>query len=74
MLTFLLYFLTLAPTITWEHDGYDGGDLTTAAYTLGIPHPTGYPTYMLVGHIFAQLPVGDVAYRLNLLSALCMPL
>ena len=74
MLTFLLYFLTLAPTITWEHDGYDGGDLITAAYTLGIPHPTGYPTYMLVGHIFAQVPVGDVAYRMNLLSALCAAL
>ena len=74
MLTFLLYFLTLAPTITWEHDGYDGGDLITSAYTLGIPHPTGYPTYMLVGRIFAQLPVGDVAYRMNLLSALCSAL
>jgi hypothetical protein len=68
-LVFLLYAYTLAPTITWEHDGYDAGDLITAAYMLGIPHPTGYPTYMLLGKVFTLLPFGDVAYRMNLLSA-----
>ncbi len=68
-LAFVLYAYTLAPTITWEHDGYDAGDLITAAYTLGIPHPTGYPTYMLLGKAFTLLPFGDVAYRMNLLSA-----
>ena len=74
ILCFALYWVTLAPTITWQHDGYDGGDLITAAYTLGIPHPTGYPTYMLLGHLITQLPLGDVAYRMNLLSALCAAL
>jgi len=74
VLVFLLYLLTLAPSITWQHDGYDAGDLITAAYSLGIPHPTGYPTYMLVGHIFTRIPVGDIAYRMNLLSALCAAL
>ena len=74
ILCFALYCGTLAPTITWQHDGYDGGDLITAAYTLGIPHPTGYPTYMLLGHLITQLPLGDVAYRMNLLSALCAAL
>jgi len=64
-----LYIRTLAPTITWQHDGYDGGDLITAAYTLGIPHPTGYPTYMLLGQSVTRLPCGDIAYRMNLLSA-----
>jgi hypothetical protein len=73
-LCFALYWGTLAPTITWQHDGYDGGDLITAAYTLGIPHPTGYPTYMLLGHFMTRLPLGDVAYRMNLLSALCAAL
>ena len=66
-----LYLSTMAPTISWEHDGYDAGDLITAAYTLGIPHPTGYPTYMLLAKAFASLPVGDIAYRINLLSAVC---
>jgi len=73
-LAFGLYLRTLAPTITWRHDGYDAGDLITAAYRLGIPHPTGYPTYMLLGNLFTRLPWGDVAYRMNLLSALCAAL
>jgi hypothetical protein len=74
ILSFGLYSRTLAPTITWQHDGYDAGDLITAAYTLGIPHPTGYPTYMLLGKWFTLLPLGDVACRMNLLSACCAAL
>jgi hypothetical protein len=65
----LVYLLTMAPTITWAHDGADGGDLITAAYTLGVPHPPGYPTYCLLGWLFAHMPLGDVAWRLNLMSA-----
>jgi len=65
-----LYHVTLAPTITWEHDGVDSGDLVTAAYTLGIAHPPGYPLYVLLGKLFTFLPVGEVAYRVNLMSAL----
>jgi hypothetical protein len=68
-LPLIVYLLTLAPTITWAHDGADGGDLITAAYTLGVPHPPGYPTYCLLGRLFAHLPLRDVAWRLNLLSA-----
>ena len=69
-----LYMRTLAPTITWAHNGTDGGDLITAAATLGVAHPPGYPTYVTLGHLFAQLPIGSVAYRLNLMSATCMAL
>lgn len=62
-----VYLLTLAPTVT----GHDAPDLTTAAYTLGIAHPPGYPLYTLLGWLFSHaFPVGDVAFRLNLLSAL----
>jgi hypothetical protein len=66
----LVYLATLAPTITWAHDGADGGDVITAAYTLGVPHPPGYPTYCLLGWLFAHLPLRDVAWRLNLMSAI----
>jgi 4-amino-4-deoxy-L-arabinose transferase-like glycosyltransferase len=65
------YVATLAPGLTYEHYGTDGGDLVSAAWTLGIPHPTGYPTYTLLGWLFSQLSIGTVAYRLNLLSAVC---
>jgi hypothetical protein len=73
-LSLACYAFTIAPTITWQHDGYDAGDLITAAYTLGIPHPTGYPTYVLLGKAFTLLPVGDIAFRMNLLSAVCASL
>jgi len=62
------YCLTLAPTITWEHDGVDSGDLITAAYTLGIAHPPGYPLFTLLGKLFTLLPIGGIAYRVNLMS------
>jgi hypothetical protein len=69
LFAFLVYLRTLAPTITWHNDGADGGDLIAAVATGGVPHPTGYPTYLLVGSLFAHLPLGDPAYRLNLMSA-----
>src|SRR5205823_10700661 len=35
-------------------------------------HPTGYPLYMLLSHAFLKLfPFGSIAYRMNLLSAIC---
>ena len=64
-----VYLLTLAPGLTWAHYGADGGDLVTAAYTLGVPHPPGYPTYTSLAWLFTRLPVGSVAWRVNLLSA-----
>jgi len=64
-----VYGLTVAPGLTWAHDGADGGDLAVAVANLGIPHPPGYPTYVLLGKLAtALLPLGDIAYRLNLLS------
>ena len=51
IISFAAYYATLAPTITWAHDGADGGDLITAAYTLGVAHPPGYPTYVLLGKL-----------------------
>lgn len=65
----VVYLATLAPGLTFEHYGTDGGDLIAAARTLGVPHPTGYPTYTLLAWLFSNLPVGNVAYRVNLMSA-----
>jgi len=64
-----LYLRTLPPTVTY---GGDCGELIAASYTLGLPHPTGYPFYLLLGRLFASLmPIGTVAFRYNLLSAFC---
>lgn len=62
-----VYVATLAPTV---HYG-DGPELTLAAWGLGVAHPTGYPLYTLVGFAWSHvLTLGDVAWRMNLLSAL----
>ncbi len=66
-----VYLLTLAPDLTSAYFGGDGGELITAAVTRGIPHPPGYPTYLLLAKLFSYLPLGTVAFRFNLFSAVC---
>ena len=63
--TTIIYLSTLAPTVAF----WDCGEFITTAYTLGIPHPPGAPFYTLLGRIFSMLPFGEVAFRVNLLSA-----
>ncbi len=75
-LAFLLYLATLAPGLTWANFGADGGDLLAAAVVNGVPHPTGYPLYTLLlqgwlALLGALLPTSDIAWRGNLLSAVC---
>lgn len=49
----------------------DTAEYQTVPYILGIPHPTGFPAYVLLGWLFSHaLPLGTVAWRMNLLSAL----
>ncbi|MGC8838710.1 MAG: protein O-mannosyl-transferase family [Anaerolineae bacterium] len=70
-----LYGFTAAPSFTWAHDSADGGELLAAARTLGIAHPPGYPTYLLLLHLWTRLPLpGDLARRGNCFSALCAAL
>lgn len=67
-----VYLATLAPGLTWSHNGADGGDLLTAALTWGVPHPSGYPTYVLLLRLFTAImsPWASPAWAGNLLSAL----
>lgn len=66
---FVLYWATLAPSIAWSHQGADSGDLVTAAVTLGVPHPSGYPLFTLLAHLAAGLTPDEPARGVNLLSA-----
>ena len=70
----VLYLSTAAPSLTWAHSGTDGGDLISAALTNGVAHPPGYPTYVTIGQLVARIPLGDLAYRFTLLSAVSMAL
>src|SRR5689334_3352659 len=67
---FIIYVRTLAPGLTWANSGSDGGDLITAAATGGIAHPTGYPLYLLLARLFQFIPLGSLAFRTNLMSAI----
>jgi Protein of unknown function (DUF2723) len=61
-----LYLATLYPSVA----GGDSGELTAAALTGGVPHPSGYPLFALLARLFAALPLGhSPAWRVNLLSA-----
>ncbi len=64
---FSLYLTTLAPSVVTLFD--DSLEFQLVTYQLGIAHPTGYPLYTLLGKLFTFLPVGNVAYRVNLMSA-----
>lgn len=66
IIAFAVYIMTLAPTVWF----IDSGELAAVATTLGIAHPTGYPLFTIIGHIFTLLPIGSSEiYRLNLMSA-----
>ncbi|MBE7474837.1 MAG: hypothetical protein DPW09_14255 [Anaerolineae bacterium] len=63
---FLLYLSTLAPTVLEA----DGGEFQFVPWLPGIAHPTGYPLYVLLGWLWTHLlPLGEVAWRMNLFSA-----
>jgi len=63
-----LYTYTLSPSVMPG----DYAEFQMAAAVLGVPHPTGYPLYVLLGKLFTMLPFGDVAYRVNFSSAVYM--
>ena len=66
---FAIYLSTLAPTVATIFD--DSLEFQVVLPSLGIAHPTGYPLYTIIGWIFTHIvPVGDMAYRVNLFSAL----
>ncbi|HXY60158.1 MAG TPA: DUF2723 domain-containing protein [Chthoniobacterales bacterium] len=62
-----LYFLTAARDIVVG----DTPELITAAVTLGVAHPPGYPLFTMLGHLFSLLPLGSIPFRVNLLSVVC---
>lgn len=61
----LYYSFNLAPTVVYG----DSAEFVVGAYKLTIVHPSGYPLYLLLGKLFTFIPVGDIAYRVNLMSA-----
>ncbi|CAG5114902.1 unnamed protein product [Candidula unifasciata] len=66
--TFAVYLKCLHPSLP----GGDSGELIVAAYEVGVAHPPGYPLFTLLSQLFiCCIPVGSVAWKVNLLSACC---
>jgi len=64
--SFVLYVSTMAPSVVPG----DSAEFQFVPYILGIAHPPGYALYILLGKLFTFLPLGSVAYRMNLFTAL----
>ena len=63
--TLTTYILTLSRSVYFG----DSGEFIAVAKTLGIAHPPGYPLYTMLAHLFTYLPFGNLAFRVNLFSA-----
>ena len=67
LFVFVIYLTTLAPSVV----EIDSGELATVQATLGIAHPTGYPLFTMLGHLFFLLPLPfSKIYQMNLLTAI----
>lgn len=62
---FLVYWLTIPRELSLADDGF----FVLNSFSLGISHPPGYPAYSFLGKLFTLIPVGTVAFRVHLLSA-----
>ena len=61
------YLKTIAPGVYFS----DTAELQRVAFTMQLPHPTGYPLYILLGRLWLlAFSHGSVAWRMNLLSAI----
>ncbi len=67
-----LYLQTLAPSVVTLFD--DSLEFPLVAHRLAIAHPTGYPLYTLLAALLARGPGGNVAWSVNLLSAVAAAL
>ena len=60
-----VYSLTLSRSV----GAGDSGELILAAHSLGVPHPPGYPLWLLLARCADLFPWGTPAIRVNALSA-----
>jgi len=66
LLVFSVYLRSLAATVTFQ----DSGELLAGVQCLGIPHSPGSPFWCLAAGCLSRIPLGHMAFRVHLLSAL----
>lgn len=62
---FAIYMLTLAPSVTF----FDSGEFLTATASLGSAHSPGYPLFLMFAKPFTWIPLGNIAFRINMATA-----
>jgi hypothetical protein len=67
-LAFVLALTGMLPGVAF----WDTAELQVVAPVMGTAHPTGFPTYVILGWLASILlqPFGEPAFRMNLLSAI----
>ena len=66
IISFGVYLSTICPTVYLG----DSGEITAAAFSLGISHNSGYPLNAIIGKLFCLIPMGNIGFRMNLMSTL----
>jgi hypothetical protein len=70
VIAFVAAWLAMMPGVAF----WDTAELQAVAPLMGTAHPTGFPTYVLLGWLASVLlqPFGEPAFRMNLFSAICL--
>ena len=73
-LVVLVVIVVVGPGLMPDVGYWDTGEFQTVAPLLGTAHPTGYPTYVILGYVVSLLltPLGEPAFRMNAFSLLCV--
>lgn len=64
--TLTIYLSCAAPSVMYG----DSAELQAVALEGGVAHPTGYPTFILLGRLFGSVLGGDEAHRITVMSAI----
>ena len=63
LLSLIVFLVTAAPGVTFT----DAGELAGVCTSLGVAHPTGYPLFTIMGHLWTLLPIAESpVFELNL--------
>ena len=74
LILFLLIFAVMLKGMAPSVFLADSAELITGAAVLAVPHSPSFPLFCLSGRLFSLLPLGHIAFRVNLASAVFLGL
>jgi len=66
LISFSAYLSTALPSIYWR----DAPEFQAIGFLLDIAHPAGSPLYAIVAKLITFIPVGNIAFKITLVSSL----